>query len=374
MKCPFCNSKNQKPQELCLNCGRVLSYKNFEPSITDKKNRLVIKEYIPQRKNLSLPLGMITIGVAILMFFLFKTRPTGFFSNHNPFLTSEQIKEYESNFRDFYFLGWKNRKKNQFDKATDFFEKSIESSPLRRAESYYHLGLISIKKKDFKRGKFFLKKAVELSPRFINPRLILEGIDSKNRFINDFKNKSAKLCEFSRIWQITKLYTRVWVLVRIEAVEDHSIFTVRIPATYAPNRHDDIMVYGDVGRFDLRTYDEKITGNLNNKKILRNALIQFQFFKKGYHDFLFTVQAPFYEGVNPMGEVNLTIKPIERAVWNEFFALPASNDKSSVNKWNLKGFGGIKRPLEIFFEVDNKNNFLEPFNGFESIGFSKTIQ
>jgi hypothetical protein len=369
MKCPFCGSPDQNAQELCLNCGRVLSYKNMEPLHSKTDGAFKIKDYVSNKKNPSLAYGMITIFVIIFLSFLFKTRPTGFFSNHNPYISIDKIREYEASSLDYYFLGLKNFQKGNYNKAYSFFLKAVSEYKIREAECYYQLGLIESAQKKFKKAEKSFKKALELNPDFLNPKLIINGIDSNNRFSGvNIENKNTELLEFSRIWQITNIYTRIWVLIKIDIKNDNSYYTVKIPPTRAPNKQKDILVYGSAGRFDIKYFDETIfADNEKSKKvILRHALLQFKFVSKGIHTVLFTIQAPFYEGVNPIGKVNLKVLPVKKSLWNEFFAVPTID-----NYWDLKGFSAVKGPLKINFDITENCSFKNQFDGIEHIGFRK---
>lgn len=74
------------------------------------------------------------------------------------------FKHEMSNHQNFYALGVNSFKKNEYDKAKDFFLKALAAKPNFK-EAQYRLGLVFLRQKDYENAKGCFEKALKAAPK-----------------------------------------------------------------------------------------------------------------------------------------------------------------------------------------------------------------
>lgn len=377
MKCFFCGADGQAAHEECSKCGRVVNLRNFDTPIIPR-----IRKPGSSKKfsNTTVFFGFLAVVAVIVTGTVMKPSGlSGFFAIGNPHYSSRELARIKEATDDPYYFGVTAGKRER-ENAVAFFQTSSKGP--RAAEAFYHLGLFCLKAQDHTGARKLFEQSLEANSDFVNPKFYLQGISTDNlfdmQFISDPSPGTIRV--FKRLWEIHRLYTRVWIFVVTGDENEQEIFNLSSPPLSAPNRIDDVLGYGRIGRIDVRSADEKTKTPEYGNFIKRTFMIQVRVPLRKSEGFVITFQAPYFIGVNPAGQIDVNAFAIPGAeMVTESFAFPKGSeiepetnpDKVSAPQgWEIFGYTvtGPYRQIRLKARTSGRTVDLD---GLGSLGYGK---
>lgn len=378
MKCFFCGADGQSAHEECTNCKRVVNLRNYDTPITPR----IRKPGSPKKPgNTTVFFGFLAVAAVIVVGTVMRpTRLSGLFATGNPYYSSREIVRIRNETDDPYYFGLTAGKRQRPD-AVKWFQ-TCAGGP-RAAESLYHLGILSLLERNSPGARKLFEESLGVNPDFANPKFYLQGVSADNLFDTSALKipQAGSIRVFKRLWEVHRLYVRVWTLVVTGSQNQQEIFNLSSPPISAPNKVEDVLVYGRVGRFDLRSVDGKTTLPGYGSFIKRTSMIQVRVPLKSSEDFVVSFQAPYFIGVNPNGPIDVTALSVPGAeTVSELFAFPKGSDivpdthpdmVSSPPGWEIYGYTvtGAYRQIKINARTAGRKTDLD---GLTVLGFSRS--